>query len=98
MFEGYHLQNRIHAFQNLDKPVYDPDVQLGVGESEELRPTHTNFLYPYLPKEALMDKVVTMSIEKATVDGNGNQVEEKEFPKQHFFGDPIGGLHWYGGI
>lgn len=98
MMDGYHLQNRAHAFQALDKPVYNPDVQLGVGESEELRPTHANFIYPQVPKEALMEKVVSMSIEKATVDGNGNQVDEADFPKMHYFGDPIGGLYFYGGI
>ncbi|MFE5317025.1 hypothetical protein [Bacillus cereus] len=98
MMEGYHLQNRVHALQELSRPVELPDAQLGIGDAEELRPTHANFIYPMVPKEALIDKVTNMSIEKATVDLNGNQVDEENFPKNHYFGDPIGGLYLYGGI
>ncbi|WP_434785677.1 hypothetical protein [Bacillus velezensis] len=98
MFNGYHLQNRAHALQELNKPVYSPDSQLGVGEAEVLRPTHANFIYPMVPREALTDKVTKMSIEKATVDLNGNQLDEATLPKDHYFGDPIGGMTWYGGI
>lgn len=90
MYPGYHLQNNAHALKQLNKAVQIPDARLAVGEGELHQPLAMKFIYKNKREFVLVPDLNQAAIENATIDGQRPLVNEQDFPKDNFFGDPIG--------
>jgi hypothetical protein len=87
MFAGYHLQNRGHALQQLNKMVLLPEARLGVGAGETLNPMTMKVQIVQGKQTVVVPDVSTRSFEQAHIDGQGSAVNPEDFPKLNYIGE-----------
>ncbi|MCY7525113.1 hypothetical protein MWG61_13285 [Bacillus safensis] len=100
MMEGYHYQNRVHGFNQLVRPVYEPSPTLAVAGDEFLAPTHKQeAFYELHRKEPTVLPFHKQMMENVNFKLDGSRVNDEDFPRDGYFGNPIEGWNvTYGGI
>lgn len=92
MLNGYHLQNRVHAYKVVDKEPSLPEVALGIGFAENMSPYHLKIIQEHNDQKVTIPALDELPVEQATIDQQGQIFNENDFPKGHFLGSSIGGF------
>lgn len=92
MLPGYHEQNKLHGLNQLRVDVDLPNPSLGIEYAENHSFYTIKFIVEKNQPRVVIPELDELSIEQATLDQQGNIFNEKDFPKLHWIGSPLGGI------
>lgn len=91
MLYGYHRSfdsfAAIYGYGN--RPVDNPDMDLAIGDAENLR--FQPIVFDYLPPGRTPEFGMTSTVEDMSPKREGRQIKIKEVPNMGWFGDEYGG-------
>lgn len=87
------ITNRI-ALQQLTIPAYIPNPNLGIETAEQTQPFGLAYhrIAPNTKRAVVVPNPLTIPIEEAAANFNGNPVKSEDFPANFYLGNPIGGF------
>lgn len=78
------------ALQNLTKRIDIPDAELGIDSGEDLRNQTLKVQYQDKRSFVVIPVPGTMAMEYTQLDGQAQQVNVEDLPKDFYFGSPRG--------
>lgn len=82
------------ALQQLTIPAYIPNPNLGIETAEQTQPFGLSYIR-YTPNKrsaAVIPNPLSVPIEEAAANFQGNPVKSEDFPADFYLGNPIGGF------
>lgn len=82
------------ALQQLIKPVFLPNPNLGVDHGDDFQPYDLNY-YRKIPKQqpaVVLPNPMVIPIEDMSPNFQGNPVQFTDFPSNFYVGSPLGGF------
>lgn len=90
MLPGYHRIFNGFAFQEVNRGLDMPNPALSIGFAEYLAPLPSNMTLSPLQKPPVTRPI--MSIDQASVDGQGDPVSMSMFPNTGYMGEMLGDM------
>jgi len=82
------------ALQQLTIPAYIPNPNLGIETAEQTQPFGLSYIRmtPNRRSSAVIPNPLSVPIEEAAANFQGNPVKAGDFPADFYLGNPIGGF------
>lgn len=87
MMPGYHLLFREHGRRIIDKEAAVPDVALGIGAAENLRPQQQPVVFGIKQREPKIQQ--TYLVDALQYVGEGKLITPEDFPQEGYRGKAI---------